>query len=280
MCFVRNYAKFEFLKVRLCIPEEGRLASSLSFYWTICRVKLYELTSCHKNITSHSDGRDPPFPPNHFLLSQSLPAHAPAKLFVQESGPENGIPVIMLAINTQLSELIMWNSSKFTWCLLANDIQSGPNIAAAPAASQHMQIAKKKLVLTLSSSVPTFNSTTCPPGPFHYCRLLLPPHSIELSESFLYCLLKTPEEHMLAVWHGDETHPCLVIKCMLPNHCSHLCANVQMFSQMSHSHLSGTLVKEAESRVRSFTTSQSWGFNMHRRAEQTQPWGHLHKVVL
>lgn len=77
----------------------------------------------------------------------------------------------LLAINTQLSGLIMWNSSKFTWSLLVNDIQPGPTIAAAPAA-QDRQIAKENLFLHLThlSLPPTHPS---PPLPATWSFLLL-----------------------------------------------------------------------------------------------------------
>lgn len=72
----------------------------------------------------------------------------------------------MLAINTQLSELIMWNSSKCTWGSLANDIQPGPTIAVAPAAQENLFLHLARLSLP-----PTHPP---PPAPWSFLLLVSP----------------------------------------------------------------------------------------------------------
>ena len=53
----------------------------------------------------------------------------------------------MLAINTQLSDLIMWNSGKFTWGLGTNDILLWSALLKWPSTcSRNSEIAKENLV--------------------------------------------------------------------------------------------------------------------------------------
>lgn len=94
-------------------------------------------------------------------------------------GPENCIPSTMLAINTQLSGLIMWNCGKFTWGSGTNDIRVWPcfsEMAPAPAAGT------RRLPKKIWSHSP-------PPPESTYFLAALPPFSLPtlFSISTLFC---------------------------------------------------------------------------------------------
>lgn len=142
------------------------------------------------------------------IPSPRLTSWAAAELFVWESGPGNCIPSTMLAINTQLSGLIMWNCGKFTWGSGTNDIRVWPcfsEMAPAPAAGTRRLPKKIWSHFVLPHLL---LSPTPPPSPSFPIALSPFPFPSHLALRFVNLtgvLLYFPPSHL----HGraEEGHP-------------------------------------------------------------------------
>lgn len=129
----------------------------------------------------------------------------------------------MLAINTQLSGLIMWNCGKFTWGSGTNDIRVWPcfsEMAPAPAAGtrrlpkkiwSHFVVlyaaprshrSKPTPPLTFSASLPPFQSLCL--SPHFFCLEFVNPSGFLLCTSFFLFLLHL----LLRSREGQTESPC------------------------------------------------------------------------
>ena len=128
----------------------------------------------------------------------------------------------MLAINTQLSGLIMWNCGKFTWGSGTNDIRVWPcfsEMAPAPAAGTRRLPKKIWSHFVPPPSMQPLPSPTSSlpnhlrPSPFPISPSLFP-FSIPLRPGFVYLSgffhLFFCFSHTFSSWRKRDTHESLV----------------------------------------------------------------------